>query len=154
MKALNGIRVVRAEGSPHERGRQIGRALGDLIERSLGFYQRYMDRRGGGSVQLQELPSPYPLPAEGKLPGNDLGGAQGIQSLAAADDGVGVPRVLVSRHSMDAANRLDAVQRAGLEGRAGGYGHVFAFRGGDVFIVETTASRQSLLSGPGGHTNH
>src|SRR5439155_15468479 len=85
---------------------------------------------------------------------NELGAAQGIQSLAAADDGVGVPRVLVSRHSMDSANRLDAVGRAGLDGRAGGYGHVFGFRGGDAFIVETTAARQTLLSGSGAHTNH
>jgi hypothetical protein len=38
--------------------------------------------------------------------------------------------------------------------RAGGYGHVFAFRGGDTFIVETTATQHSLLSGSGPHTNH
>jgi isopenicillin-N N-acyltransferase-like protein len=268
--SLSSLRVVRAEGAPRERGRAIGHALGDLIERSLGFYQRYMERRGVQSVQLQELLAPYLSAAEETLPSsvevikgmaegamvpvwelfavnafeeleplltlepgrlsfirtdtgvvrrpprrqgpercssfvvsgpdftllghneqwvageagnvavvidvpkegspkvasptvvcclpavgmNELGGAQGIQSLVAADDGVGVPRVLVSRHSLDAADRMDAVKRAGLEGRAGGYGHVFAFRDGDAFMVETTAGRQSLLSGPGPHTNH
>ena len=40
------LRVVRAEGTPRERGRQVGRALGELIERSLGFYHGYLERRG------------------------------------------------------------------------------------------------------------
>src|SRR2546425_10155558 len=84
MKALNGIRVVRAEGSPHERGRQIGRALGDLIERSLGFYQRYMERRGVGSVQLQELLAPYMLAAEETLPG-------GVEVIKGMAEGAMVP---------------------------------------------------------------
>src|SRR5439155_948704 len=91
------------------------------------------------------------LPAVGM---NEYGGAQGIQSLVAADDGVGVPRVLVSRHSLEASARLDAVRRAAMPNRAGGYGHVFAFPGGDTFIVETTATQHSLLSGSGPHTNH
>jgi len=91
------------------------------------------------------------LPAVGM---NEYGGAQGIQSLAAVDDGVGVPRVLVSRSSLDASDRLDAIRRAAMPGRAGGYGHVFAFPGGDTFIVETTATQHSLLSGSGPHTNH
>jgi acyl-CoA:6-aminopenicillanic acid acyl transferase len=264
------IRVVRAEGAPLDRGRQIGRALGDLIERSLAFYTGYWERRGVRLDQLHELLEPHfvaadaalpdevevirgmaegamapfwelwaansfeeleplftidlrrtpflvsdisrvpgsrrrpstdrcssftvagpgftlmghneqwlagdrgnvavivDLPADGSpkvvsptivscLPAvgmNEFGAAQAIQSVSAADDGPGIPRVLVSRHSIDAVDRLDAVQRAGMDGRAGGYGHVFAMREGDAFIVETTASRSSLLSGPGAHTNH
>ena len=50
---MSGVRVVRAEGSPLERGRQVGRGLGDLIERSLDLYHRYLERRGVGSEQLQ-----------------------------------------------------------------------------------------------------
>jgi isopenicillin-N N-acyltransferase-like protein len=91
------------------------------------------------------------LPAVGM---NEHGGAQAIQSLAASDDGVGIPRVLVSRHALEAADRTDAVRRATISGRAGGYGHGFAFPGGDTCIVETTARRRSLLTGPGPHTNH
>jgi isopenicillin-N N-acyltransferase-like protein len=258
------------QGTPAERGRQLGRELGDLIERSLSFYQGYLERRGLNPTELEDLLAPYlraaarglpeyvemirglaagamasfweifavnaieelesqpgaggavsfleepggagpeiqprrprvdrcssftvagpgltllghneqwlagdrgnvavviEEPAEGGpivvsptvvccLPAvgmNDRGGAQAIQSLAASDERVGIPRVLVSRHALDAADRTDAVRRATVSGRAGGYGHVLAFRGGDAFTVETTARRHSLLSGPGPHTNH
>jgi len=91
------------------------------------------------------------LPAVGM---NSRGGAQGIGSLTASDDGVGVPRVLVSRHSLDAANPDDAISRAAFPARAGGYGHVFAFAGGGALIVETTAKRHAIHPGPGVHTNH
>jgi isopenicillin-N N-acyltransferase-like protein len=91
------------------------------------------------------------LPAVGM---NAHGAAQGIDSLTARDDGVGIPRVLVSRHSLEARDPEDAVRRAGISGRAGGYGHVFAFRGGDALTIETTAERLVVLEGPGPHTNH
>jgi isopenicillin-N N-acyltransferase-like protein len=91
------------------------------------------------------------LPAVGM---NGHGGAQGIGSLTASDDGVGVPRVLVSRHSLEALDRADAIARAGLPQRAGGYGHAFAFAGGDLFAVETTGERLAVVDGPPVHTNH
>jgi len=260
---MSGLRVVRAEGDPAQRGHLIGRALGDLIERSLAFYNSYIERRGIASRELQDFLAPYLAAAENHLPAymamikamaegamvpvwelfavnafeeidpllergeaptfleldagstrgldrcssfavagqgftlvghneqwlagdadnvavvveiptnggpavasptvvcclpsvgmNEYRGAQAIQSLTAADDGVGVPRVLVSRYSLDAADRLGALRRAALSGRAGGYGHVFGFAGGDTFIVETTRTRESLLEAPGPHTNH
>jgi isopenicillin-N N-acyltransferase like protein len=91
------------------------------------------------------------LPAVGV---NGHRGAQGIGSLTAADDGVGVPRVLVSRSALEAADREDAIDRAGLASRAGGYGHVFAFPRGEAFIVETTGELVAVHDGPGAHTNH
>jgi isopenicillin-N N-acyltransferase-like protein len=91
------------------------------------------------------------LPAVGM---NGFGGAQGIGSLTAVDDGVGIPRVLVSRHSLEARGRDDAIARAALEGRAGGYGHVFAFPGGEAFTVETTAREHRVIDAPGPHMNH
>jgi hypothetical protein len=91
------------------------------------------------------------LPAVGM---NEFGGAQGIQSLRPSDDGHGIPRVIVSRHALEASDRLDAFRQAAIDGRAGGYGHTFAFRGGDTFTLETTAARESVLEGPGPHTNH
>jgi len=91
------------------------------------------------------------LPAVGV---NGHGAAQGIGSLTASDDGAGVPRVLVSRSALEARDRDDAVARAGAPNRAGGYGHLFAFPGGDCFAVETTGRQVAVLDGPGPHTNH
>jgi isopenicillin-N N-acyltransferase like protein len=91
------------------------------------------------------------LPAVGI---NGHGGAQGIGSLAAADDGAGAPRVLVSRSSLEALDPMDAIDRAGVPGRAGGYGHVFAFSGGRALTVETTGELIAVHDGPGAHTNH
>ena len=91
------------------------------------------------------------LPAVGV---NGRGGAQGIGSLTASDDRVGVPRVLISRHALEAGDRADAIARAGHPARAGGYGHVFAFADRDTFIVETSGTELALLDGPGAHTNH
>jgi isopenicillin-N N-acyltransferase-like protein len=85
---------------------------------------------------------------------NAHGVAQGVDSLTASDDGVGVPRVLVSRHALDARDRGDAMARAGMPGRAGGYAHVYATPSGEAFAVETTGRREALLDGPGAHTNH
>lgn len=91
------------------------------------------------------------LPAVGV---NSHGGGQGIGSLTASDDRLGVPRVLISRHSLEAKDRADALARAGHTSRAGGYGHVLAFAGGDAFTIETTGTKLALLDGPGPHTNH
>jgi isopenicillin-N N-acyltransferase like protein len=91
------------------------------------------------------------LPAVGM---NEHGGAQGIQSLSANDDDAGVPRVLVSRLALESSGRQDAMRRTGLPTRAGGYGHSFAFAGGDAFTIETTRTDLAVLDGSGPHTNH
>ena len=77
----------------------------------------------------------------------------GVTSLTANDDGVGVPRVLASRHVLDSADRADAIARADVPDRSGGYGYTFAFAGGDAFTLETTARRIAVLEGRT-HTNH
>jgi hypothetical protein len=264
------LRVVRAEGDGMTRGLRIGRELSDLIQRSVEFYHRYLERRGVSSTTLQDLLTPYLVAAESVYPeaiavlkgmsigamvpvlelfainafeeleplleapeggllflqkkegytsrpddpqppqrcssmtvsapgatllghnehwlAGDLGNiavvvevpeggraavasptivcclpavgmnahgaAQGIGSLTATDDRVGVPRVLVSRSSLEARDRADAIRRAAAPGRAGGYGHVYAFRGGDTFVVETTATQQRLHPEAHVHTNH
>jgi hypothetical protein len=91
------------------------------------------------------------LPAVGM---NAHGLSQGIHSLTARDDGIGIPRVLVSRNALDAQDRDDAMRRAGIAGRAGGYAHLLAFRGGDALTLETSARELAVLDGPGPHTNH
>ena len=268
---MGDIRVVRAQGDGFDRGIHIGKELVDLIQASVGFYHRYLDRRGVSSEQLQDLLTPYLLAAETtypesmnvlkgmsigamvpilelfainafeelepllespegellflqrkegyvkapvaaprsplercsslsvKLPDTTLiahnehwlagdlgnvavivdipedgrvsvasptvvcclpavglnahGGGQGIGSLNASDDGVGIPRVLVSRSSLESRSRADAIARAAMPGRAGGYGHVFAFAD-DAFTVETTGREHRVLDHDGPHTNH
>jgi hypothetical protein len=91
------------------------------------------------------------LPAVGV---NAHGAGQGIGSLMASDDRVGVPRVLVSRASLEARDRDDAIARAAAPTRAGGYGHVFGFRSGDTFVVETSGTQHRVLDNASAHTNH
>lgn len=110
-----------------------------------------VDVPGNGRVPVASPTVVCCLPAVGI---NAHGVAQGIGSLTASDDGVGVPRVLVSRSSLEARDRADALARASMLGRAGGYGHVYAFPGGDAFTIETTGQRHALLDRPGAHTNH
>jgi isopenicillin-N N-acyltransferase like protein len=90
------------------------------------------------------------LPAVGV---NAHGGGQGIGSLTASDDGVGVPRVLVSRSALEARDRADAIARAAMRRRAGGYGHVCAFPD-DAFTIETSGREHRVIDRPGAHTNH
>ncbi len=85
---------------------------------------------------------------------SSAGGALAVMSLTASDDGVGVPRVLVSRYALEANGREDALRRSSLSPRSGGYAYGYAFRGGDAFTVETTGTRAAIVDGPGGHTNH
>ena len=57
---------------------------------------------------------------------------------------MGVPRVLVSRSSLRRATATSDPRR----GRAGGYGHVFAFADGDLITIETSGKQDRLLEGP------
>jgi isopenicillin-N N-acyltransferase-like protein len=128
----------------------------------LAHNEHWLAGDRGNVAVIVELPDDRPiaiasptivccLPAVGV---NSHGGAQGIGSLTASDDRVGVPRVLVSRNALESMDRDDAVARAGHPHRAGGYGHVFAFARGDAFTVETTGTQLAVLDGPGAHTNH
>jgi hypothetical protein len=51
-------------------------------------------------------------------------------------------------------DRADAIERAGVSTRAGGYGHTFAFAGGDAVGVETTRAQLAILDDRSIHTNH
>jgi Acyl-coenzyme A:6-aminopenicillanic acid acyl-transferase. len=110
-----------------------------------------IDRPADGRVAVASPTVVCCLPAVGL---NAHGGAQGVGSLTASDDGIGVPRVLVSRSALDSRDRDDAIARTSMLGRAGGYGYVYAFPGGDTFAVETTGKLSKLLEGAGAHTNH
>jgi isopenicillin-N N-acyltransferase-like protein len=127
----------------------------------LGHNEQWLAGDAGHTAVVVELPDDGPalvsptlaccLPAVGM---NEYRIAQGIQSLVADDDAVGVPRVLVSRHALVASSPADALRRATLPGRAGGYGHSFAFGSGSAMHIETSATRFAVNGLPGGHTNH
>jgi isopenicillin-N N-acyltransferase-like protein len=127
----------------------------------LGHNEQWMAGDAGNVAVVVELPDDGPalvsptvvccLPAVGM---NEYRVAQGIQSLVASDDVVGVPRVLVSRHALVASSPADALRRATLPGRAGGYGHSFAFGTGSAMSIETSATRFAVNGQPGCHTNH
>jgi isopenicillin-N N-acyltransferase like protein len=127
----------------------------------LGHNEQWLAGDVGNVAVVVELPDDGPalvsptlaccLPAVGM---NEYRVAQGIQSLVADDDGVGIPRVLVSRHALVASSPADALRRATLPGRAGGYGHSFAFGSGSAMSIETSATRFAVNGLPGSHTNH
>jgi isopenicillin-N N-acyltransferase-like protein len=127
----------------------------------LGHNEQWLAGEIGHMAVVVELPDDGPalvsptlaccLPAVGM---NEYRVAQGIQSLTADDDGVGVPRVLVSRHALVASSPADALRRSTLPGRAGGYGHSFAFGTGSAMHIETSANRFAVNRSPGSHTNH
>jgi hypothetical protein len=62
------IWVVRAQGDGFARGVHIGKELVDKVQASIGFYHRYLDRRGVSSERLQDLLTPYLLAAETSYP--------------------------------------------------------------------------------------
>jgi isopenicillin-N N-acyltransferase-like protein len=127
----------------------------------LGHNEQWLAGDAGHAAVVVELPDDGPalvsptlaccLPAVGM---NEYRVVQGIQSLVAHDDGVGIPRVLVSRHALVASSPADALRRATLPGRAGGYGHSFAFGTGSAMHIETSATRFAVNGLPGSHTNH
>jgi Acyl-coenzyme A:6-aminopenicillanic acid acyl-transferase len=126
----------------------------------LGHNEMWLEGDRGNVALLVERPTNGPAVASPtiacSLPAVGLNAhrlAFGVDSLTARDDRVGVPRVFVSRHVLDAASRGDAERRASLPGRAGGYAYVVAAPG-EAFAIETTAEQGATLEGTAPHTNH
>ena len=63
-----GFIVVRATGTPFDRGLAIGRGFGDEIGASLGFVDRYLDRHGIAAGSLEAILAPYVAASEAALP--------------------------------------------------------------------------------------
>ena len=60
--------VVRATGTPYERGRAIGRGLGDSIGKSLDFVDRYLDAQHVDARSLDRILAPYLAASEAAVP--------------------------------------------------------------------------------------
>ena len=76
----------------------------------LGHNEQWLAGDAGHVAVVVELPDDGPAlvsppwPAAAAVGMNEYRVAQGIQSLVANDDGVGIPRVLVSRHALVASS--------------------------------------------------
>jgi Acyl-coenzyme A:6-aminopenicillanic acid acyl-transferase len=130
-------------------------AVGDYL---LHAEQWYAGHDGVGVVVAHpnEGPSFVSPTCAGFLPAvgmNSSGFAQGIDSLEATDDRIGIPRVLVSRSALGAPGMGVAIEAARVDGRAGGYAHVLASPDRRV-VVETSATRDHITQNCEAHTNH
>jgi Acyl-coenzyme A:6-aminopenicillanic acid acyl-transferase len=90
------------------------------------------------------------LPAVGA---SAAGFAQGIDSLRARDDRIGIPRVFVARLALVAPDITAAAAGACKPGRAGGYAQVLATADHSL-VVESSATQEALIHGIRAHTNH
>jgi isopenicillin-N N-acyltransferase-like protein len=63
-----GFTVLRATGTPYERGRAIGRALAQAIHDSLGFVDRYLAEHGIDPRSLDRALAPYVTASEAAAP--------------------------------------------------------------------------------------
>jgi hypothetical protein len=62
------MKVVRAQGTPHERGAAIGEAFADAMTSSLAFNRRYFAGHGIEDDALERLLEPYLAAASASLP--------------------------------------------------------------------------------------
>jgi isopenicillin-N N-acyltransferase like protein len=90
------------------------------------------------------------LPAVGL---SEVGFAVGVDSLAATDDRVGVPRCFVARAVLGSESIEAALKVMAMPGRSGGYGYVMSARERHL-VTETSASECATREGETAHTNH
>ncbi len=88
---------------------------------------------------------------------NAYGIAQCCDSVYPGDSRIGIPRVVVSRAVLSARTPGEAIRHALVRHRAAGYNHLLATESGEMYNVEVSARRFSVLPAEDGliaHTNH
>ena len=88
---------------------------------------------------------------------NAYGIAQLIDSVYPNDSRIGIPRLVVSRAVLAAKTPSGAIRRSLVPHRAAGYNHLLAHESGEIYSVEVSALRFSIVSDLDGytvHTNH
>jgi isopenicillin-N N-acyltransferase-like protein len=88
---------------------------------------------------------------------NSAGIAQCCDSVYPIDSRIGVPRVFVSRAVLSARRPAEAIRHMLVAQRAAGYNHLLAHESGELYNVEVSARRFSILYAENGylvHTNH
>ena len=124
------------------------RAVGDLRARQLRDRRRAPGRRRPWVVSPTVAAC---LPVVGM---NEHGGAFGVDSLVAADDRDGIPRVFAAREVLDARDPGDLLSRARLAGRAGGYAHGRRLRRRPRRGGRADGGAGRARRGAAAHTNH
>lgn len=88
---------------------------------------------------------------------NAHGIAQLIDSVYPNDSRIGIPRIVVARAVLASKTPGGAINRALIPHRAAGYNHLIAHESGEIYNVEVSARRFSILYNMDGyvvHTNH
>jgi isopenicillin-N N-acyltransferase-like protein len=85
---------------------------------------------------------------------NAAGIAQCCDTIYANDSRIGIPRVVVSRAVLGAANLGDAIRCTLTPHRAAGYNHLLAHESGELYNVEVSAKRFAILYGEDGYVLH
>jgi isopenicillin-N N-acyltransferase-like protein len=88
---------------------------------------------------------------------NDEGIGVAINSVYPTDGRVGVPRILCSRAVLNACTIGQAIRACVPKLRAGGYSYLLADANGELYSVETSATKHDIGYGEDGwlaHTNH
>jgi isopenicillin-N N-acyltransferase-like protein len=88
---------------------------------------------------------------------NEAGIGVAINSVYSTDVRLGVPRVLYSRAILAATTMDEAIAACLQPERAGGYHFLLASSIGELYSVETSATRQDVIASKNGwlvHTNH
>ena len=138
---------------------QIDACTSAATQRFLFHAEQWTQGHDGVVVMIAEPSDSVPfvspscagfLPAVGL---NAAGFALGVDSLVAADDGVGVPRAFVARAALGADSIGSALQAMEMPGRSGGYGYVLGAPGTSI-VTETSATTSVSREGESVHTNH
>jgi isopenicillin-N N-acyltransferase-like protein len=88
---------------------------------------------------------------------NAAGIAQCCDSVYPNDSRIGIPRIVASRAVLGSHTLADAIRHMLVAHRASGYNHLLAHESGELYNVEVSARRFSILYGHEGyiaHTNH
>lgn len=88
---------------------------------------------------------------------NAHGIAQLIDSVYPTDSRIGIPRIVVARAVLSSKTPGGAINRAVIPHRAAGYNHLIVHESGEIYSVEVSARRSSIVYNKDGyvvHTNH
>ena len=85
---------------------------------------------------------------------NAYGIAQLIDSVYPNDSRIGIPRLVVARAILAAKTPGGALSRSLIPHRAAGYNHLIVHESGEIYSVEASARRFSIINNLDGYTAH